>query len=155
MTTENIIFLSIIGILIVLFLIDKFTNHTILQTILQWKPALAALTALAKAIASALPSSDFALAVTILEAASKATQRAEELYKLNALPKEDRNAYAQTMIAQILSDAGIEVTAQVQQIIDGCIAVICLLMPHNVTPDGVTPNAQAETMDGKLVDAPC
>lgn len=150
MSTENIIFLSVVAIFILIFLLDKFTNHTILKTVLQWKPALSAFTALAKAIAGALPSSDFALAMTILDAASRATQRAEELYKLNELPKEERNAYAQKLIASILSDAGIEVTTQVQQIIDGCIAIVCMLMPHNVVPD-----AQAETSKGKLVDVPC
>ena len=49
---------------------------------------------------------------------------------MNELPKEERNAYAQTMIAAILYEAGIEVTEQVQQMIDGAIAVVCMLMPH-------------------------
>lgn len=130
MSTENIIFLSVIAALIIVFLIDKFTGYTLLKKILQWKPALAALTALAEAIANVLPSSEFAVAVTVLKAASRAAQEAERLYKLNELPKEERNAYAQTMIAAILCEAGIEVTEQVQQMIDGAIAVVCMLMPH-------------------------
>lgn len=150
MSTENIVFLSIVAALVILFIVDKLTNHTILKTILQWRPALAALTALAKAVSAVLPSSNFAIAVTILDAASQATQKAEELYKLSELPKEERNAYAKQMISVTLSEAGIEVTEQVQQIIDGCIAIICMLMPHNVIPD-----AAAEGVDGKLVDAPC
>lgn len=130
MSTENIIFLSVIAALIIVFLTDKFTDHTLLKKILQWKPALAALTALVEAIANVLPSSEFAIAVTILKAASRAAQEAELLYKLDELPKEERNAYAQTMIATILYEAGIEVTEQVQQMIDGAIAVVCMLMPH-------------------------
>ncbi len=130
MSTENIIFLSVIAALIIVFLTDKFTGHALLKKILQWKPALAALTALAEAIANVLPSSEFAIAVTILKAASRAAQEAERLYKLNELPKEERNAYAQTMIAAILYEAGIEVTEQVQQMIDGAIAVVCMLMPN-------------------------
>ena len=35
MSTENIIFLSIVAIFILIFLLDKFTNHTILKTVLQ------------------------------------------------------------------------------------------------------------------------
>lgn len=150
MSTENIIFLSIVAALVVLFVVDKLTNHAILKTILQWRPALAALTALAKAVSAVLPSSNFAIAVTVLDAASRATQKAEELYKLSELPKEERNTYAKQMISATLTEAGIEVTEQVQQIIDGCIAIICMLMPHNVVPD-----AAAETVDGKLVDATC
>lgn len=130
MSTENIIFLSVIAALIIVFLVDKFTGHMLLKKILQWKPALAALTALAEAIANVLPSSEFAVAVTVLKAASRAAQEAERLYKLNELPKEERNAYAQTMIAAILCEAGIDVTEQVQQMIDGAIAVVCMLMPH-------------------------
>lgn len=150
MSTENIVFLSIVAALVILFIVDKLTNHAILKTILQWRPALAALTALAKAVSAVLPSSNFAIAVTVLDAASRATQKAEELYKLSELPKEERNAYAKQMISATLTEAGIEVTEQVQQIIDGCIAIICMLMPHNVMPD-----AAAETVDGKLVDATC
>jgi hypothetical protein len=150
MSTENIVFLSIVAALVILFIVDKLTNHAILKTILQWRPALAALTALAKAVSAVLPSSNFAIAVTVLDVASRATQKAEELYKLSELPKEERNTYAKQMISATLTEAGIEVTEQVQQIIDGCIAIICMLMPHNVVPD-----AAAETVDGKLVDATC
>lgn len=150
MSTSNVIFLIIVVVLAVVYILDRMSGHEILHAFLQWKPALAALTALAKAISNVLPSSDFALAVTVLEAASRATQQAEELYKLDKLPKEERNAFAQQMIATILIEADIEVTEEVQKIIDGCITIVCMLMPHNVKPV-----AQAEIVDGKLVDAPC
>lgn len=150
MSTSNVIFLIIIVVLVGVYILDRITGHEILHAFLQWKPALAALTALAKAIADVLPSSDFALAITVLEAASRATQQAEELYKLDKLPKEERNAFAQQMIAAILIEADIEVTEEVQKIIDGCITMICMLMPHNVIPI-----AKAEAVDGKLVDVPC
>lgn len=132
MSVYEIIFVSIIAVFFVIFLIDIFTKHAITRKIFQWKPALAAAAALASAVASVLPSSKFAVVATVLKAASDATQRAEALYIDALLEKEDRNAYAKDLIKVALENANIEMTPQVQEVVDGCIAVVCMLMPHDV-----------------------
>lgn len=134
MNTYQIIFLCIAAAVLAAYLIDRFTGRKLTLTIIQWRPTLIALTALCDAIAGVLPSSTFPLVSKVLRAASNATQQAEKLYLMGDLPKEERNDYAQLLIAGVLRDAGIDVTEQVQEIIDGCIAVVCMLMPHGVEP---------------------
>lgn len=134
MNTYQIIFLCIAAAVLAAYLIDCFTGRKLTLAIIQWRPALIALTALCDAIAGVLPSSTFPIVAIILKAASDATQQAEKLYMIGSLPKEDRNDYAQLLIAETLRGAGVNVTDQVQEIIDGCIAVVCMLMPHGVEP---------------------
>ena len=134
MNTYQIIFLCIAAAVLAAYLIDRFTGRKLTLAIIQWRPALIALTALCDAIAGVLPSSQFPIVATVLRAASDATQQAEKLYLMGELPKAERNEYAQLLIAEVLRDAGIDVTDQVQEIIDGCIAVVCMLMPHGVEP---------------------
>jgi len=134
MNTYQIIFLCIAAAVLAVYLIDRFTGRKLTLVIIQWRPALIALTALCDAIADILPSSTFPIVATVLRAASDATQQAEELYMIGNLPKSERNDYAQLLIADALRDAGINVTEHVQEIIDGCIAVVCMLMPHGVEP---------------------
>lgn len=134
MNTYQIIFLCIAATVLAAYLIDRFTGRKLTLAIVQWRPALIALTALCDAIAGVLPSSTFPIVATVLRAASDATQQAEKLYMMGELPKAERNDYAQLLIAEVLRDAGIEVTEQVQEIIDGCIAVVCMLMPHGIEP---------------------
>lgn len=134
MNTYQIVFLCFAALVFVVYLIDVFTGRKITMAIVQWRPVLIALTALANAIASVLPSSQFSTVAIVLKAASDATQEAERLYLMSALPKDERNAYAKVIISEVLLESGIEVTSQIEQIIDGCIAVVCMLMPHGVVP---------------------
>ena len=71
----------------------------------------------------------------MLEAACKGAETAEELWMMGKLPKEERNDYAQLMVADILKKAGVQVTEQIQAIIDGGIEMMCLLLPHGQTPE--------------------
>lgn len=135
MNTYQIIFLCVAAAIVAAYLIDRFTGRALTLTIIQWKPALVALTAFADAIAAIVPSSYFPIVATVLKAASDAAQKSEKLYLMGQLPKEERNEFAQLLIAETLRDAGVKVTDQVQEIIDGCIAVVCMLMPHGVEPD--------------------
>ena len=134
MNVYQIIFLCIASAVLVAYLIDRFTDRKITLAIIQWRPSLVALTALCDAVAAVLPSSYFPTVSTVLRAASNATQQAEEFYLMGKLPKDERNEFAQLLIADVLREAGIDVTEQVQEIIDGCIAVVCMLMPHGVEP---------------------
>jgi len=134
MNTYQVIFLCIAAIVVAAYLIDRFTGRKLTLAIIQWHPTLTALTAFCGAVADVLPSSHFSIVSTVLKAASDAAQKAEKLYMMGSLPKEERNDFAQLLIAEILRDAGITVTDQIQEIVDGCIAVVCLLMPHGVQP---------------------
>lgn len=130
MKTEGIVLLCVVGVILIIWLIDRFTGGKITQKIIQWRPALAALSALVSAVSAVLPSETFATVSMVLKAVSDGTVAAEELWKMGNLPKDERNAYAKKLIGEKLSAAGIEVTEQVGQIIDGVIAVVCMLLPH-------------------------
>lgn len=119
----------------VLYIVQRFTGISFMEKIIQWKPVVAAMGAVLKAVAAALPSEDLKKVMTVLEAACKGAETAEELWIMGNLAKEERNEYAQLLVAGILRDAGITVTEQIQMIIDGGIEVMCLLMPHGVTPE--------------------
>jgi hypothetical protein len=134
MNTYQIILLCVASFVFAIYLIDRFTGRKLTLAIIQWRPTLVALTAFCDAIADVLPSSRFPTVATVLRAASAATQQAEKLYLMGELPKNERNDFAQLLIAEVLRDAGIDVTEQVQEIIDGCVAVVCMLMPHGVKP---------------------
>lgn len=134
MNTYQIVFLCIAAAILAVYFVDRLTGRKLTLAVIQWRPTLIALTALCDAISKVLPSSAFTVVATVLKAASDATQKAEELYIIGELPKAERNQYAQKLIAETLCSVGIDVTEQIQQIIDGCIAVVCMLMPHGVTP---------------------
>lgn len=134
METYQIVMLVLAGILGVIYIAQRMTGHHILETVIQWKPVLAAITALVKAVAGILPSPYFKTIVDVLEAAGEGAETAEELWKLGELPKDERNAKAKEIAAGILEKAGIEVTDRIRMIIDGAIEMVCMLMPHGVTP---------------------
>lgn len=72
----------------------------------------------------------FNTAYIVMTAAIDATERAEQLWLDGSLPKEARCDYATLMIAAAMRDSGIKVTDQIQEIIDGTVALCCLLLPH-------------------------
>lgn len=75
------------------------------------------------------------MVITVLEAACRGAETAEDLWLMGKLPKEERNEYAQLVVADILKKAGIQVTEQIQAIVDGGIEMMCLLMPHGLEPE--------------------
>lgn len=130
MDTYGIVLLCIVGLILIVWLIDKFTHGRLISSIVQWRPVLTAMTALVSAVAAVLPSDYFKTVNTILRAVCDGTVTAEELWKMNEIEKSERNAYAKSLIANNLEKAGIEVTEQIAQVIDGVIAVVCMLLPH-------------------------
>lgn len=130
MSVEGIVLLCVVATVFIVWLIDRFTGGKITAKIIQWHPTLAALSALVSAVAAVLPSSYFATLSVVLKAVSDGTVTAEKLWKMGELQKEDRNAYAKNLISDALAAAGIEVTDQILQVIDGVIAIVCMLMPH-------------------------
>jgi len=105
-----------------------------MEKVIQWKPVVTALGATLKAVAGALPSEDLKIVITVLDAACKGAETAEDLWLMGQLPKEERNEYAQLLVAKTLKEAGVEVTEQIQMIIDGGIEMMCLLLPHGQEP---------------------
>ena len=135
MEMYQIVLLVVSAAIAVLYVIQRFTGVNYIYMIVQWKPVQAAITALVKAVANILPSPYFKTVVAVLEAAGEGAETAEELWKLGKLPKEERNAYAKEVAAEVLTKAGINVTDQIQMIIDGAIEMVCMLMPHGIIPD--------------------
>lgn len=134
MDMYQIVQITTAGIIAILYLVNRFTSVDMIGTIVQWKPVQAAITALVKAVSGILPSPYFKTVIDVLEAAGEGAETAEELWKLGELPKDERNAEAKAIAAEILEKAGIDVTEQIQMIIDGAIEMVCMLMPHGVVP---------------------
>ena len=68
----------------------------------------------------------------VLDAAIKATADAEQLWLSGALQKNERPAHAENYIIDTLTEAGIEITSDIENIIDGAIAFVCYLLPHEI-----------------------
>lgn len=64
--------------------------------------------------------------------------------------KEERNAYAKLLIGEKLAAAGIEVTPQIEQVIDGVIAIVCMLMPHESDKDDKLTDGETEQLNQEL-----
>ena len=139
MNAYEITLLCVIGAIVAVWLVDRFTGGHITEKIIQWHPVLAALTALTSAVSAVLPSSYFATLNVILKAVCDGTVTAEQLWKMDKLPKEERNAYA-----------GIEVTPQIEQVIDGVIAIVCMLMPHESDKDDKLTDGETEQLNQEL-----
>lgn len=147
MELYQVVLLVVSAIVAILYFIQRLTGVNYIQIIVQWKPVQAAITALVKAVENILPSPYFKTVVTVLEAAGKGAETAEELWKLGELSKDERNRFAKELAADVLSNAGIDVTPQIQMIIDGAIEIVCMLMPHGVVPDYETVDPQTESED--------
>lgn len=130
MELYQIVLLIVAAVFAVLYIVQRYTGISFMEKIIQWKPVTVAVGATVKAVAGALPSEDLKKVITVLEAACAAAEAAEELWLAGKLPKEERNEYAQLVVADVLREAGIEVTEQIQTIIDGGIEMMCILLPH-------------------------
>lgn len=65
----------------------------------------------------------------ILNYADKAVQEAEQLYKIGEIKAEDRKPEAKNYITHILNLAGIEVTPDIQKVIDGAVEAGVFVLP--------------------------
>lgn len=96
-------------------------------------PVLSSLYTAMAAIGSANPNhAILSSVITILKAAIEATRMAEQMWLDGNIDKEQRNMYAKEYISEILEQAGICVTQEVEDIINGAIALTCALLPHEV-----------------------
>lgn len=139
MNTYGIALLAVLAVLLVVFLYDKVTGQNTMVYLVAGKPILTALTLLAKAVGGATGNTWFDVAYITMNAAIDATERAEQLWKNGELPKDQREDYATLMIAAALKDAGIVVTDDLQNVIDGTVSLVCMLLPHETKPEPEKP----------------
>ena len=130
MNLFQLVFMVLFAGFTVLYVVEKFLGRSIFSIVSRQLPLIQAIEILTRAVNGVYPSAYVETASTVLQAAIEATHRAEELWKAGSLPKEDRNAFAKAQIQCALRDAGIDVTLQIMTVIDGCIALVCMLMPH-------------------------
>ncbi|MFR5853251.1 MAG: hypothetical protein ACLUE8_02330 [Lachnospiraceae bacterium] len=152
MNAYEITLLCVIGAIVAVWLVDRFTGGHIngkRYSVASRAPKLAP-TAPTSAVPAVLPSSYFATLNVILRAVCDGTVTAEQLWKMDKLPKEERNAYAKLLIGEKLAAAGIEVTPQIEQVIDGVIAIVCMLMPHESDKDDKLTDGETEQLNQEL-----
>ena len=129
------IVLLVLGLIIVgLYLYKRFTGTDILKMIVMSRPVVVALTAVIEALYKLVPSKTLRVIKTILNAAVDATEVAEKAWQMGQLTREERNPYAKQLAREILEKAGIEITAQVEAIINGVIEMTCMVLPHGLKP---------------------
>lgn len=133
MNVYQIVLLCVGGLAVLGFLYILIFKRDWLKYYNISKPIVTALYGVVSAISTVFPSVTLTVIQTVMKATIKATGLAEELWQSGELPKEERNAYAKKYITDVLSEAGIEITDQVNQIVDGVIAMVCMILPHNST----------------------
>lgn len=112
-------------ILLAIFKKDFLKCSTILT------PILKALLTVLKAVGNILPDKTVInTMVLVISTAITATGHAEELWLNGIIDKKDRPGAAEEYIKKVLSSASIEVTSDINAIIQGAISLTCYLMPH-------------------------
>ena len=128
---SNYIFLAIVAVVVGLYIFDRFTGNNILVKVVSLQPVLDAMTLLAKALSGVTNSPQFSEAQIVFDAVARATRKAEDLYLLDAISKDERHDYAVAMVTTILTEANIEITDKISALIESAIILCCAIIPHN------------------------
>lgn len=135
MSLESIIFIVLGTLLLaaigacVYFGKDYLYYHKI------FSPILTVLFTCIKSISGMMPNNKtLGILSIVLNASMEATALAERLWLDGALDKEQRNIYAKNYISVVLEKAGVDITENINNIVDGVIAFVCYLLPHGQTP---------------------
>lgn len=111
------------------------------------RPVIIALQAACDAVYNIWPERKELKTVSIvMRAAIEGAQIAEQAWKLGNLAKEERNAYAKSLVKETLGKAGIEITPQIAMIIDGIIEAVCMVLPHEKNHDAPVPEICGENV---------
>ena len=132
----TVVFIAVAIVLAVLYIIEKVTGNQIYPYILTGRPVLGAATMLAKAVSATTTNPYFKMVATVMEAATNAAQKAENMWLIGEIDKTERRNYAYELITGTLTDAGIEMNDQINDIITGTIAIVAALLPHGLAPKG-------------------
>lgn len=109
----------------------RITGVDVLKNIVLVRPIINALANAAAAVYKVFPGrKELKDVQTVVNAAVKGAELAEQAWKLGSIEAEERNAYAKKLVADALAEAGINVTDQVRMIIDGAIEATCMILPH-------------------------
>jgi len=73
---------------------------------------------------------------TVMTAAIDATEVAEKAWQMGNLERDERNAFAKSLVKDTLTKAGITITPQIEMIIAGVIEAVCIVLPHGMNVDG-------------------
>ena len=147
MELYQIILLVIAAIIVVLYFVKKFTGVDVLKSIMLSRPVIIALQAACDAVYNIWPERKELKTVSIvMRAAIEGAQIAEQAWKLGNLAKEERNAYAKSLVKETLGKAGIEITPQIAMIIDGIIEAVCMVLPHEKNHDAPVPEICGENV---------
>ena len=147
MELYQIVQLVIAVIIVTLYFIKKFTGVDVLKSIVMSRPVIAALQVACDAVYNIWPErKELKTVSVIMRAAIEGAQIAEKAWKLGNLAKEERNAYAKTLIKETLDKAGIEITPQISMIVDGIIEAVCMILPHEKNHDAPVPEIYSENI---------
>lgn len=132
MGVEQIIFLGLGAILLVLIAIFFFKKKDYFKYSNAVRPILKIILDVLKGVGGLLPNN--AIINTIIQVISVAVEAAgyaEKLWLEGCIDKTARPECAREYIENILKAASIEITENIQAIINGAIAITCYLMPHH------------------------
>lgn len=102
-----------------------------LKSIVLSRPVIIGLQAACDAVYNIWPErKELKIVSTVMRAAIEGAQIAEKAWQMGNLAKEERNAYAKSLVKEALGKAGIEITSQIAMIIDGVIEAVCIILPH-------------------------
>lgn len=114
-----------------LYIYKRITGKDLLRHVMLSRPVIAAQGATAEAIYKIWPGNEeLKIVHTVMTAAIEATEIAEKAWKMGNLEKDERNAYAKTLVKETLGKAGITVTPQIEMIVSGVIEAVCIVLPH-------------------------
>lgn len=117
-----------------MYIYKRFTGIDLLHRFAQTKPVITALAAAVDAVYKLWPNDTLKVAHTVLKAGAQGAQFAEEAWQMGQIAKDERNEYAKSLARKMVTHAGLEITQQIEKIIDGIIEATCLLLPHDAKP---------------------
>jgi hypothetical protein len=128
------VLLGVVAVFTILYILKRFFNIDLLTKVVTFKPILTTVIAVLTAVQKLLPNPYLSIILVVLKAAATGAEQAEKLWLIGQLDKEARNDYAKKWARETLESSGLVVTEPIEKIISGIIEVVCILLPHGVTP---------------------
>ena len=120
-----------------LYIYKRVTGKDILRSIMLSRPIITAIGGAVEAVYKIWPDKKpLKIVYIIVNAAIEGAEIAEKAWQIGNIEKEDRNAFAKTLVKDTLNKAGITITPQVEAIIAGIIEAVCIVLPHNQDKTG-------------------
>ena len=129
-TTGSFVFVGAALLIVILACYAKGKDYLQFHSLIN--PILTSLAAVLHAVgAVAKDNTSLAIMSSVISGAIDAAGYAEELWLKGEIDKAARPQFAQEHIERMLTALGIEITENIQTIIQGSIALTCYLMPHH------------------------